>query len=227
MIARGIVPAGAALVAVAASIAGSAAEARLARMGIGHNFAGRMGGGAMHGRALPQHGPAGGMRPGGDSGSVRHFDHGVDPGWNGGGVPPPKPGPGPHPDPSPGPHPGPGPRPPGPPLPPPPPPPPPPAWGWGPYWDDWGDDDFAAGMAFGAVTGAVIGSAAASSDTTVVVPAAATGTVGTVVTVLPAGCVATPIGAVPYERCGTVWYQPQFVGTAVQYLVVAPPPGAP
>lgn len=69
-------------------------------------------------------------------------------------------------------------------------------------------------MAAGVATGAVIGAAAASPTT--VVP-------GTVVTVLPAGCTATIVGSVTYEQCGSIWYKPQYVGTAVQYIVVTPP----
>jgi hypothetical protein len=28
------------------------------------------------------------------------------------------------------------------------------------------------------------------------------------------------IGGVPYQQCGSTWYQPQYVGTQVQYVVV-------
>jgi len=26
-----------------------------------------------------------------------------------------------------------------------------------------------------------------------------------------------------YQQCGGVWYQPQYVGTSVQYIVINPP----
>ncbi|MFP6559095.1 hypothetical protein WJ542_12360 [Paraburkholderia sp. B3] len=29
--------------------------------------------------------------------------------------------------------------------------------------------------------------------------------------------------SVTYEQCGPTWYQPQYVGTQVRYVVVAPP----
>lgn len=75
-------------------------------------------------------------------------------------------------------------------------------------------------MAVGAVTGAVVGSAAASSSSTTVVVAPA---VGTVVVTLPAGCSAVMIGNITYQQCGSAWYRPQYVGTSLQYVVVAPP----
>lgn len=86
------------------------------------------------------------------------------------------------------------------------------------YGCDWDDHDFARGMAVGAVTGAVVGAAAASSNQTTVVV-----NPGTVVTVLPSGCGASVVGGITYQRCGSVWYQPRYVGSSVQYLVVNPP----
>ncbi|WP_213295565.1 hypothetical protein [Paraburkholderia sacchari] len=135
------------------------------------------------------------------------------PGFNGGGEqfhggqpgphPEPGPGPGPHP---PGPPPGPGPHPPGPephpPVPPPGPgphppgPPPPPYWGGG-----WYVDPVAAAVTVG-VTAAVVSTMVAS---------------------LPPSCTAVMIGRTTYEQCGATWYQPQYIGTQVQYVVVPAP----
>jgi hypothetical protein len=91
--------------------------------------------------------------------------------------------------------------------------------GYGCYGCDWDNDhDFAVGAAVGLATGAVVGAAAASSNNTTVVVAP-----GTVVTGLPGGCSATMVGNVTYQRCGSVWYQPQYMGSSVQYVVVNAP----
>lgn len=226
---------GTALLLVGSSLAPAMAEAR-GRLGIhptlsGHGGGMRAGGerpGAAGGGTMrqPAHNPvpSGGERPpsGGNarpSGATPASHHAL--GWDqasrspSGGPPPqprpgPKPGPGPHPGPEPRPGPGPHPGP-----PPPPPPPPPPAWGWGPYWDWHNGDDWAWGMAAGMATGAVIGAAAASSAPAVINE--------TVVQVLPSSCTATVIGSVAYEQCGSVWYKPQYIGTGIQYVMVAPP----
>ena len=117
------------------------------------------------------------------------------PGFNGGGEQFHGGPPGPHPGPAPGPHP-PGP-PPGPgPHPPGPPPPPPPYWGGG-----WYVDPVAAAVTVG-VTAAVVGSMVAT---------------------LPPSCSAAVIGGTTYEQCGATWYQPQYIGTQVQYVVVPAP----
>lgn len=92
-------------------------------------------------------------------------------------------------------------------------------YGGGCYGCDWDNDhDFAVGAAVGLATGAVVGAAAASSNNTTVVVSP-----GTVVTGLPRGCSATVVGNVTYQRCGSVWYQPQYMGSSVQYVVVNPP----
>ncbi|MGK6355317.1 hypothetical protein ACMGDH_08810 [Sphingomonas sp. DT-207] len=92
-------------------------------------------------------------------------------------------------------------------------------YGHGCYGCDWDDDhDFAVGAAVGLATGAVIGAAANSNNNTTVVVSP-----GTVVTGLPGGCSATIVGNVTYQRCGSVWYQPQYMGSSVQYVVVNPP----
>lgn len=201
---RPVLIVGSAVGLIAAVLTSAGAEAR-GRLGIHPDFAGgaRPGAGGAGTLRMPADLPraegthTGGVRPGSDAAS------------RGPPRPPPDPGPEPGPDPRPGPGPGPGPR---PPLPPPP---PPPAWGWGPYWD-WYDNDLAWGFATGVVTGAAIASAAAP---TVV----AVGPVGTVVQILPPGCSATVVGGVTYEHCGNDWLKPQYVGTTIQYVVVAPP----
>ncbi|WP_028225111.1 DUF6515 family protein [Paraburkholderia ferrariae] len=47
--------------------------------------------------------------------------------------------------------------------------------------------------------------------------------VGSIVATLPPSCGTVVVGGVAYEQCGATWYQPQYVGTQVQYVVVAPP----
>jgi hypothetical protein len=83
-------------------------------------------------------------------------------------------------------------------------------------------------MGVGLLTGAVIGAAVASDYSTtyveeypvyVEVPVV----IGTVVTTLPGGCSAVIVGDVSYQKCGATWYQPQFDGTTIEYVVVHPP----
>ena len=47
--------------------------------------------------------------------------------------------------------------------------------------------------------------------------------VGSIVNSVPANCVPVNYGNMVYQQCGNTWYQPQYVGTQVQYIVVAPP----
>ena len=47
--------------------------------------------------------------------------------------------------------------------------------------------------------------------------------IGSVVNSVPPSCVPVQIGNVLYQQCGSTWYQPQYVGTSVQYVVIAPP----
>jgi hypothetical protein len=72
-------------------------------------------------------------------------------------------------------------------------------------WDhDW-DHPIATGVAIGtaaAVTSAVVGS---------------------IVRSVPPGCQTIVVNGIGYSQCGTVWYQPQYVGTTVQYVVVNSP----
>jgi hypothetical protein len=47
--------------------------------------------------------------------------------------------------------------------------------------------------------------------------------VGSMTRTLPPACVPVQIGAVLYQQCGAVWYQPQYAGSSVQYIVINPP----
>ena len=47
--------------------------------------------------------------------------------------------------------------------------------------------------------------------------------VGSIVRSVPPGCVPVQVGAVVYQQCGATWYQPEYAGSAVQYVVVTPP----
>ena len=55
------------------------------------------------------------------------------------------------------------------------------------------------------------------------VAAAATVTaavVGSIVYSLPPACSAVVVNGLTYQQCGGTWYQPQYVGTQVSYVVV-------
>jgi hypothetical protein len=72
--------------------------------------------------------------------------------------------------------------------------------------DGWFGEHPIAGMA-------AIGTAAA-------VTAAA---IGSVVYAVPPSCVTTVVNGMTYQQCGGTWYEPQYVGTSVQYVVVNAP----
>jgi hypothetical protein len=62
--------------------------------------------------------------------------------------------------------------------------------------------------------------------TAVGVAAAATVTaaaIGTIVHSLPPACSAVIVNGLTYQNCGGVWYQPQYAGPQVTYVVVNPP----
>jgi hypothetical protein len=46
--------------------------------------------------------------------------------------------------------------------------------------------------------------------------------VGSMTTTLPPACRVVMVNGLAYQQCGTVWYQPQYVGSSVQYVVIAP-----
>ena len=47
--------------------------------------------------------------------------------------------------------------------------------------------------------------------------------IGSIVNQPPANCVPVAVNGVTYQQCGSTWYQPQYAGETVQYVVVAPP----
>src|SRR5215831_19893841 len=47
--------------------------------------------------------------------------------------------------------------------------------------------------------------------------------VGTVVNSVPPSCSTVMVGNVAYQQCGSTWYQPQYAGSQVTYVVVNPP----
>lgn len=61
---------------------------------------------------------------------------------------------------------------------------------------------------------------AAAVTATAAVTAAA---IGSITRSIPPSCVPVVVNGVTYQQCGTTWYQPQYAGTAVQYVVVAAP----
>lgn len=73
------------------------------------------------------------------------------------------------------------------------------------HWNDWDDHPVAAAAAVTAgvaLTSAVIGS---------------------IVYSVPPSCVTTVVNGMTYSQCGSTWYQPQYYGNNVQYVVVDPP----
>lgn len=47
--------------------------------------------------------------------------------------------------------------------------------------------------------------------------------VGSVVSILPDGCVTRVVNGCVYRQCGSVWYQRQYTGSDVTYVVVRAP----
>lgn len=47
--------------------------------------------------------------------------------------------------------------------------------------------------------------------------------IGTRVNSVPVDCVSVVANGVAYQHCGPTWYQPHYVGSSVQYIVVAAP----
>jgi len=61
---------------------------------------------------------------------------------------------------------------------------------------------------------------AAAVTTAVAVTAAA---IGSIAYSIPPSCVPVNVNGATYQQCGSTWYQPQYAGTSVQYVVVAAP----
>ncbi len=64
-----------------------------------------------------------------------------------------------------------------------------------------------------------IGTSVAVTATAVVTAAV----VGSIVHTIPPSCVPVQMGNVIYQQCGNTWYQPQYAGSSVQYVVINPP----
>ena len=47
--------------------------------------------------------------------------------------------------------------------------------------------------------------------------------IGSMVYTLPPACSTVIVNGIAYSQCGNVWYQPQYVGSTVQYVVINPP----
>jgi hypothetical protein len=47
--------------------------------------------------------------------------------------------------------------------------------------------------------------------------------IGSVAHSIPPSCTAVVSGGVTYQQCGSTWYQPQYAGTSVTYVVTSPP----
>ena len=47
--------------------------------------------------------------------------------------------------------------------------------------------------------------------------------IGSIAYALPAGCSQTVVNGVVYQQCGNTWYQPQYAGNSMSYVVVARP----
>lgn len=47
--------------------------------------------------------------------------------------------------------------------------------------------------------------------------------IGSIVNSLPSGCSTVVLGGVAYQQCGSTWYQPQYAGNNVTYIVIQQP----
>jgi uncharacterized alkaline shock family protein YloU len=47
--------------------------------------------------------------------------------------------------------------------------------------------------------------------------------IGSMVYTLPPACSTVVVNGIAYSQCGGVWYQPQYMGSTVQYVVINPP----
>jgi hypothetical protein len=47
--------------------------------------------------------------------------------------------------------------------------------------------------------------------------------IGSIAYSIPPSCVSTTYYGAVYQQCGSTWYQPQYAGTQVSYVVVNPP----
>ena len=47
--------------------------------------------------------------------------------------------------------------------------------------------------------------------------------IGSIVYTLPTGCATVIRGGIAYQQCGSTWYQPQYAGNNVNYVVIQQP----
>ena len=47
--------------------------------------------------------------------------------------------------------------------------------------------------------------------------------IGSIAYAIPPSCVTVVRAGATYQQCGSTWYQPQYAGTSMTYVVVAPP----
>lgn len=64
-----------------------------------------------------------------------------------------------------------------------------------------------------------VGTAAAVTATVAVTSAV----IGSMTYTRPSGCITTIVNGLSYLQCGSSWYQPSYVGSQVQYVVVGVP----
>ena len=76
------------------------------------------------------------------------------------------------------------------------------------HYDGWGGCCYHPGVTAAAATAAAVTTAAV---------------VGSTVHSLPPSCQAVNVNGFTYQQCGSTWYQPQFAGSSVTYVVVNPP----
>ena len=55
------------------------------------------------------------------------------------------------------------------------------------------------------------------------VGAAAVAAIGSIAYTMPTGCGQVAVNGMSYYQCGSTWYQPQYAGSDVQYVVVNAP----
>ena len=68
-----------------------------------------------------------------------------------------------------------------------------------------------------------VATAAVATAAVATTAAVTSAVVGSMVHSIPPSCVPVVINGITYQQCGTTLYQPQYVGSSVQYVVIAPP----
>src|SRR5262245_55777020 len=68
-----------------------------------------------------------------------------------------------------------------------------------------------------------VATAAVATAAVATTAAVTSAVVGSIVHSVPPSCVPVVINGITYQQCGTTWYQPQYAGSSVQYVVIAPP----